>query len=265
MGVVPPKEQDVIRQLKLSVSLDPGPQGKGEGPEIELINSGQWCNQSQLCNVKVIQSGPTLCNPIDYTVHGMLQARILEWVAVPFSKGSSQPRNQTMVSCIAGGLFTNWAIRKAPNEDSIKTLNDRVQRAHRLVGMSKCWESGAPGKGMEVLHAVPICCATCLSHLVVPELYLKCSFYFIYLFLASPHDTWDLGSPTRSQTCTSYWKHGVLTTGLQGSIPWAVKKWGKKREREKERSNFETRIYNVPLCSLINLALIFAMVQACPI
>ena len=41
MGVVPPKEQDVIRQLKLSVSLDPGPQGKGEGPEIELINSGQ--------------------------------------------------------------------------------------------------------------------------------------------------------------------------------------------------------------------------------
>ena len=109
MGVVPPKDQDVIRQLKLSVSLDPGPQGKGEGPEIELINSGQWCNQSQLCNVKVIQSGPTLCNPIDYTVHGMLQARILEWVAVPFSKGSSQPRNQTMVSCIAGGLFTNWA------------------------------------------------------------------------------------------------------------------------------------------------------------
>ena len=37
--------------------------------------------------------------------------RILEWVAYPFSRGSSQPRNQTRVSCIAGGFFTNWAIR----------------------------------------------------------------------------------------------------------------------------------------------------------
>ena len=39
--------------------------------------------------------------------------RILEWVAYPFSSGSSQPRNRTGVSCIAGGFFTNWAIRKA--------------------------------------------------------------------------------------------------------------------------------------------------------
>ena len=44
--------------------------------------------------VKVTQSCPTLCNPIDYTVHGILQARILEWVAFPFSRGSSQPRNR---------------------------------------------------------------------------------------------------------------------------------------------------------------------------
>ena len=42
--------------------------------------------------VKVTQSCPTLCNPRDYTVHGILQARILEWVAFPFSRGSSQPR-----------------------------------------------------------------------------------------------------------------------------------------------------------------------------
>ena len=48
-----------------------------------------------------------LCNPMDYTVHGILQARILEWVAFPFSKGSSQPRNWTGVSCTAGGLLTN--------------------------------------------------------------------------------------------------------------------------------------------------------------
>ena len=46
--------------------------------------------------VKVAQSCPTLCNPIDYTFHGIFQARILEWVAVPFSRGSSQPRDQPM-------------------------------------------------------------------------------------------------------------------------------------------------------------------------
>ena len=102
--------------------------------------------------VKVPQSCPTLCNPMDYTVHGILQARILEWVAFPFSRGSSksrdrtqvshiagdslpaespgkpkntgvgslpfssgssQPRNWSRVSCIAHGFFTNWAIREA--------------------------------------------------------------------------------------------------------------------------------------------------------
>ena len=52
--------------------------------------------------------------PHDYIVHGILQARILEWVAYPFSSGSSQPRNWTGVSCITGGFFTNWAIREAP-------------------------------------------------------------------------------------------------------------------------------------------------------
>ena len=51
--------------------------------------------------------------PIDYTVYGILQARILEWLAVPFSRGSSQRRNQTQVTCIAGGLFTSWAASEA--------------------------------------------------------------------------------------------------------------------------------------------------------
>ena len=50
---------------------------------------------------------------MDYTVHGILQARILEWVAVPFSRGSSQPRDWTQVSLIAGGFFTSWATREA--------------------------------------------------------------------------------------------------------------------------------------------------------
>ena len=62
--------------------------------------------------VKVTQLCPTLCNPVGYAVYGILQARILEWVAFPFSRGSSQPRDQTQVSCIAGGFFTSWATRE---------------------------------------------------------------------------------------------------------------------------------------------------------
>ena len=50
--------------------------------------------------VKVAWSSPTLCKPMDYTGHGILRARILEWVALPFSRGSSQPRDQTQVSHI---------------------------------------------------------------------------------------------------------------------------------------------------------------------
>jgi len=46
------------------------------------------------------------CSPPGFSVHGILQARILEWVAIPFSRGTSQPRDQTLVSCIAGRSFT---------------------------------------------------------------------------------------------------------------------------------------------------------------
>ena len=55
--------------------------------------------------VKATQSCPTLCDPMDYTVHGSLQARILEWEAFPFSMGSSQPRDWTQVSCIGQILY----------------------------------------------------------------------------------------------------------------------------------------------------------------
>ena len=64
--------------------------------------------------VKVAQLRPTLCDPMDYRVHGIFQGWILEWVAFPFSSGSSRLRNWTKVFCIAGGFFTNWAIRQAP-------------------------------------------------------------------------------------------------------------------------------------------------------
>ena len=64
-----------------------------------------------LVKVLVFQLCPALCNPMDcslsgFSVHGVLQARILEWVAMPFSRRSSQSRDQTQVTCIAGGFFT---------------------------------------------------------------------------------------------------------------------------------------------------------------
>ena len=61
---------------------------------------------------------PTLCKPMDCSlpgspVHRILQARIMEWVTIPFSRGSSQPRDRTQVLCIADRFFTTWATREA--------------------------------------------------------------------------------------------------------------------------------------------------------
>ena len=69
---------------------------------------------------EVAQSCPNLCDPMDCSppgsfIHGILQARILEWVAISFSRGSSQPRDQTQVFCIAGRRFNLWATRVYKN------------------------------------------------------------------------------------------------------------------------------------------------------
>ena len=70
----------------------------------------KWNEVAQLC--------PTLCDPMDCSppgssIHEILQARILEWVAISFSRGSSWPRDQTRVSCILSRCFTIWATREA--------------------------------------------------------------------------------------------------------------------------------------------------------
>ena len=82
------------------------------------------CQVEALLQTKLVekvvhtQSYPTLWDPVDCSlpgssVHGILQAEILEWVTISFSTGSSWPRDQTWVSCIAGRFFTIWAIREA--------------------------------------------------------------------------------------------------------------------------------------------------------
>ena len=72
--------------------------------------------------VKVTQSCPTLCDPVDYTVQGIFQARIWEWVAFPFSRGSSQPRDWTQVSHTADGFMTSLEPQGKPKNTRVGSL-----------------------------------------------------------------------------------------------------------------------------------------------
>ena len=65
------------------------------------------------------KSHPTLCDPMDYMVHEILQARILEWVTFPFFRGSSQPRDRTQVTHIVGRFFTSWTTRETRNQTTL--------------------------------------------------------------------------------------------------------------------------------------------------
>ena len=96
--------------------------------------------------VLITQSYPTLCDPKNCSppvssVRGISQARLLEWVAYPFSRGSSRPRDWTWVSCIAGKFFTIWAIR----ETKIVTPWTAAHLAPLSMGLSgKEYWSGLP-------------------------------------------------------------------------------------------------------------------------
>ena len=101
-------------------------------PDFTILQG--YSNQNSMmmwCDVKVAQSCPTLCNPIVYTVHGILQARTLDWIAFPFSRASSQPRDWTQVSPIAGRFLTSWATREAQNS-MILAQNRHMNQWNRL-------------------------------------------------------------------------------------------------------------------------------------
>ena len=90
---------------------------RGKKMEITTLSVHFLCVKLKV-KVLVTQSCTTLCDPIDCSppgssVHGILQAGIPEWVARPVSRGSSQCRDQTWVSCIAGRFFTVWATKEA--------------------------------------------------------------------------------------------------------------------------------------------------------
>ena len=89
-------------------------------------------SKKEMVKLEVTQSCPALCDPMDYTVHGIFHAEILEWVAIPFSRGSSQPRDRTQVSLIVGRFFTSWATRQA-----IKEMVILANRLNRLLWTSQ--------------------------------------------------------------------------------------------------------------------------------
>ena len=111
----------------------------------------------------------TLCDPRDYTVHGILQARILEWIAVSFSKGSSQPRDRILVSCIAGGFVTTETMGKP----SLKVKNVA----------SRALKSSDPGLGFNHNSEVYKCLHIHRHHL---KFYLK-TFNYLPLCPISSH------------------------------------------------------------------------------
>ena len=99
---------------------------------------------------EVAQSCPTLCDPMDcslpgFSIHGIFQARILEWVAISFSRGSSWPRNQTWVSCIAGKCFILWATREA-----------LVCSPYILVSLYSAWLMTLNISSYAYVHAYPL-------------------------------------------------------------------------------------------------------------
>ena len=121
-GPGPQQPQNPLLKSAELLVIRGSPPGWGRGPWPPSLVLLLWLLQ-ELWVCPVAQSCPTLCNPIDCipsgsSVHGILQTRTLKWVAIPFSRGSSQPRDQTQVSHIAGRFITVWATR---NESVIPT------------------------------------------------------------------------------------------------------------------------------------------------
>ena len=185
--------------------------------------------KGSFCCVKVTQSCSPLCNPMDYTVHCILQARMLdwvalpfsgdipnpgteprsptsqpdslpvepqrkpknEWVAYPFSSRSSQPRNLTGVSCIAGGFFTNWAIREA----TFCYSQSVISILFKFIPLPLIWAHC----GSIFLASLPVPLSMrmgqYLSHMVLKFLHLVLSIWpFLDWIKQAPKRTWGVSA-----------------------------------------------------------------------
>ena len=158
---------------------------------------GDW---SEVKWSEVAQSFPTLCDLMDCSlprssIHGNFQARVLEWVAISFSRGSSQPRDQTLVSRIVGRRFTVWATRKV-----IRWVIRAVQKSMCLellslssvsVIKSLCfpWESDSISWAWFIL----LCTKKKLS--------LTSAVFFLFLHSVESMDLREAGNSTSNLLC----------------------------------------------------------------
>ena len=119
--------------------------------EIIQTEKDKYCCSHLCVRVLVTRLCLTLCNPMDCSppgssVHVIFQARMLECSAISSSRGSSWPRDQTLVSCIAGRFFTIWATRVALTYMwSLKELNSEVESIMVVLeaeGKMRCWWKG---------------------------------------------------------------------------------------------------------------------------
>jgi len=138
--------------------------------------------------VKVSQSCLTLCDPMDYIVHGILQARILEWVAFPFSKGIFPTQGSNPVSHIAGGFFTSWATSKV----CVLIFNIYMLKVHVINSISlflcNFWGLCLVLKEFSIVHIMKIsafivssflCFILTYFHIVMIN---RWSFFFSFVF-----------------------------------------------------------------------------------
>ena len=121
--------------------------GKGGFPGGSVVKNPPANAEEGESESEVAQSCPTLCDPVDCSlpgssVHGICQARILEWVAISFSRGSSQLRDWTWVFCIAGGCFTLWATREASagGMGSVLSQEDALEKEMAAYSSILAWE-----------------------------------------------------------------------------------------------------------------------------
>ena len=100
--------------------------------------------------VKKVKVKVALCDCMYYTVHGILQARILEWVVFPFSRGSSKPRDRTQVSCIADSFFTSWATREAQQSAYLHLQGEILEQSFCILQRRFLpWESDVDTKSLK--------------------------------------------------------------------------------------------------------------------
>ena len=136
---------------------------------MELTHSSSITNKGE-GEGEVAQLCPTLCDPMDcnlpgFSIHGILQARILEWVTISFSRGSSWPRDWTRASSIGGRRFNLWATREAPTTYKVMSKWSIVRNVvlsvvNKLTYTSvqfSCSVMSDPLQPHELQHARPPC------------------------------------------------------------------------------------------------------------